>query len=106
MSTEVELRTATAAEKPCELYSHRASPRPSRTQGHHRHPVYLQNKVYGKIRDTELIWLCGLCHDSVHDWISFLLGEAREPSPHPGRKAKKEAEATVAWYTHAVATTR
>jgi hypothetical protein len=99
-----EPRTAQAAERPCELYAHSNSPRPTRTQGHHRHPVYLQNRVYGGIRDPELMWLCGLCHDSVHDWISHLLGEAREPNPHPGRLAKAEAERTVAWYWSATPT--
>jgi hypothetical protein len=91
-------RTAQAAEKPCQLYAHSDPPRPTRTQGHHRHPVYLQNRVYGQIRDPELLWLCGLCHDSVHDWISWLLGEARKPEPEPGWKAKAEAQRTVDWY--------
>lgn len=94
-------KTAKAADHPCELYTHDGYPRPTRTQYHHRHPVYLQNRVYGQIRDQDrpdMLWLCGLCHDSVHDWVSYLLGEAREPYPHPGRKAKQEAERTVAWY--------
>jgi hypothetical protein len=93
-----EVRTATAETHPCQLYAHSGSPHPTRTQGHHRHPVYLQNRVYGKIQDTELLWVCGLCHDSIHDWVSWLLGEAREPNPKPGRKTIEEAERTVAWY--------
>ena len=93
-----EPRTAQAANKPCELYAHTSSPIPSRTQGHHRHPVYLQNRAYGGIRDPELLWLCGLCHDSVHDVISWLLGEARQPIPMPGLYAIREARRTVAWY--------
>lgn len=60
--------------------------------------MYLQNREYGEIRDPQLIWLCGLCHDSRHDWIGFLLGETREPSPHPGIKHKAEAQRTVDWY--------
>jgi len=89
---------AQADHRPCELYAHTASPRPSRTQGHHRHPVYLQNRVYGEIRDPELLWLCGLCHDSVHDVIGWLLGEARRPEPMPGRSAVHEAQRAVDWY--------
>jgi hypothetical protein len=92
-----EIRTAKAAERPCELYEYHA-PRPSRTQGHHRHPVYLQNRVYGRIRDPELAWLCGTCHDAVHDWLSYLLGEARKPNPVPGRKARAEAQRTYEWW--------
>lgn len=90
--------TAQASERPCELYAHSAAPIPSRTQGHHRHPVYLQNRVYGGIRDPELLWVCGLCHDSIHDVVSWLLGEARKPDPMPGRKAQAEARRTVDWY--------
>lgn len=98
-----EPTTAQAADKPCELYVHKIAPRPSRTQGHHRHPVYLQNRVYGKTQDTELMYLCGLCHDSVHDWVSYLLGEAREPNPNPGFKHKAEARRVVGWYNAAKA---
>ena len=96
-----EPRTAQATQKPCELYAHTDSPHPSRTQYHHRHPVYLQNRVYGEIRDAagdKMIWLCGLCHDSVHDVIGWLLGETRKPDPMPGRNAIAEAKRTVAWY--------
>jgi hypothetical protein len=90
--------TAQAEQRPCELYAHTAAPRPSRTQGHHRHPVYLQNRVYGSIRDPQLLWLCGLCHDSVHDVVSWLLGEARKPEPMPGRNTVTEAKRTVDWF--------
>lgn len=93
-----ELRTATAASRPCQLYAHSHPPRPTRTQGHHRHPVYLQNRLYGQIVLPELMWLCGLCHDSVHDVIGWLLGESRKPDPMPGHKAVAEARRTVSWY--------
>lgn len=89
--------TATASSRPCELYRYHA-PAPVRTQGHHRHPVYLQNRLFGRIVDNELLWVCGTCHDSVHEWVAYLLGEARRPSPEPGRLAKAEAERTVDWY--------
>lgn len=92
---------ATAASQPCELYDYHA-PKVVRTQGHHRHPVYLQNRVYGRILDPELLWVCGSCHDAVHEWIGFLLGETRRPDPEPGRKAKAEAETTVAWFRAAL----
>ena len=93
---------ATAAEKPCELYRYHA-PAVVRTQGHHRHPVYLQNRIYGRIQDPELMWLCGSCHDAVHEWIGFLLGETRRPNPEPGRLAKDEAQTTVTWFRAAIA---
>lgn len=93
-----EPKTAPAAVRPCQLYAHSGYPKPTRTQGHHPHPIYLQMRVYGEIRDKELKWFCGLCHDSVHDWISFLLGEARKPDPEPGYRAKAEAQAAYDWY--------
>ena len=96
----VEPRTARAADKPCQLHRHH-SPRVVRTQGHHRRPVYLQNQVYGRIQDPELLWLCGSCHDAVHEWLSWLLGEARKPDPEPGRLAKAEAQAAFDWFTEA-----
>lgn len=94
--------TALAALRPCQLYAYH-QPRPTRTQGHHRYPVYLQNRVFGRIALPELLWLCGTCHDSVHDWISWLLGEARKPDPEPGRLAKTEARRTVDWYLQEMA---
>lgn len=98
----IPTRIARAADKPCELYAHNGYPRPSRTQGHHRHPVYLQNRVYGQIRDPELMWLCGLCHDNVHEYLSWRLREAREPYPMPGGKVRIEALRTLAWYNAAL----
>lgn len=95
-----ETPKASAAEKPCALYKTHA-PVVVRTQGHHRHPVYLQNQAYGRIQDPELMWLCGSCHDSVHSWINYLLGEWQEPNPHPGRNVKAEAQRAVDWFTAA-----
>lgn len=104
MTTEAteELREATATKRPCQLHKHHW-PRPSRTEGHHRHPVYLQNRVYGQIKDPELLWVCGTCHDNIHEWLSFLLGEARRPDPEPGRLAKAEAQRSYDWYMAALA---
>lgn len=98
-----EPRTAQAAEKPCELYAHNAPPIPSRTQGHHRYPMYLQRRVWGEVRDGTLAYLCGLCHDSVHDVIGWQLGETRRPEPMPGRNVLREAQRTVDWYRAALA---
>lgn len=92
------LRTARAEDRPCELVGYHA-PRPSRTQGHHRSPVYLQNRLYGRIMDGTLLWACGTCHDNIHEWLGYLLGESRQPSPEPGYKAKAEAQRTFDWYT-------
>ncbi len=92
-----EPRTARAADQPCELYRYHA-PRVVQTAGHHVAPVYLQNRVYGRIQDPTLKWLCPNCHTAVHEVIGWLLGETREPSPMPGRNVIEEAERTVAWY--------
>lgn len=97
-------RRALAAVRPCELYTHGDTPRPSRTQGHHVIAEFLQRRVYGKTVDEQVIWLCGLCHDSVHDWLMWLLGEWREPLPHPSPRAKKCAQIAFDWYLeHAAA---
>lgn len=89
--------TATAAEHPCEVYTYHA-PQPVRTQFHHSKPVYLQNRVYGRITFAADTWCCGTCHDSIHEWIGYLLGESRKPDPEPGWKIKQRAQATVDWY--------
>jgi hypothetical protein len=95
------VRTATAAAHPCQLYAHASAPRPSRTQYHHRFPQYLQERVWGAVRlqsGDDMLWLCGLCHDSVHDWLSWLLGEARCPAPAPSARAQTEAARAANWY--------
>lgn len=89
---------ASALDRPCEMYLDHGSAVPAVTQGHHRKPVYLQNRLYGKIVHAELLWLCGTCHDNVHAWLYWLMGERRQPAPVPHR-ARREAEATFAWYT-------
>lgn len=94
---------ATAGTNPCTLYAHTGSPWPIRTQYHHSRPVYLQNRVYGEIRYGPDTWLCGLCHDSVHEVIAWLLGEGRQPNPEPGRNTLAAAQATVDWYHAAMA---
>lgn len=94
-------RTAPAGLHPCQLYAHVAAPVPVRTQYHHSRPVYLQNRVYGRILHPADTWLCGLCHDAVHETIDWLLGEGRQPSPMPGRNTIAEARRTVAWYQQA-----
>jgi len=92
--------TAMAVNRPCQLHKYH-SPKPSRTEGHHRHPVYLQNQVYGHIKDPELLWVCGTCHDNIHEWLGWLLKESREPNPHPGTYAKKEAQLSFDWFVEA-----
>lgn len=93
-------RTATATARPCELYAYHA-PTVTRTQGHHIFPVYLQNRVYGRIVLPDLIWLCGNCHDSTHEWLSWLLGDARHPDPVPPPRARALAQKAFDWYTTA-----
>lgn len=91
--------TARADDHPCELYGTHW-PVPIRTQYHHSRPVYLQNEVYGRIVYPADFWVCGTCHDSLHEVISWLLEEGREPSPLPGPRTKVRLKAaeTVKWY--------
>lgn len=90
--------TASAASRPCQLYAHSVAPVPSRTQGHHRYPVYLQERLWGEVRETELLWLCGTCHDNVHEALGWLLRESRIPDPMPGYKTLAEAKRAANWY--------
>jgi hypothetical protein len=95
--------TAPAAEKPCELYKHTRPPFPLRTQGHHRLPQYLQKRVWGEVRDNEdILWVCGLCHDALGEWIAYLLKEGRRPDPFIEGNFRREAEYTVARYERAM----
>ena len=92
---------AQAAERPCQLYAYHA-PAVVQTEGHHRHPVYLQNRAYGRIRDPQLLWLCGNCHAAVHRWLAFLLGEQSRPQPEPAPRQKAEAQRSADWYWSAL----
>lgn len=89
--------TATARDHPCELYVYHW-PRPIRTQFHHSKPVYLQNRLFGRILYGPDFWVCGTCHDSLHETIDWLLSEGRKPNPMPGRKVLRKAGETVDWY--------
>jgi hypothetical protein len=100
--TVVAHERAAADVRPCQLYVDHGSAVPSFTEGHHRHPVYLQNRVYGRILDPQLLWLCSTCHDNVHGWLYWLLGERKKPSVLPPPRARQEAQAAYDWYLAAV----
>ena len=88
--------TAPFDDKPCELLKeHR--PIPTLTEYHHSKPVYLQNRLYGRIVYGADTYLCANCHDSVHEWIYWLMGE-RRAEPRVGYAAKAFAAKTVDWY--------
>lgn len=89
--------TAFANVQPCQLVSYHA-PKPVMTEYHHTKPVFLQNRVYGKIVYGADLYVCSSCHDSIHAWLYWLLGEHRQPEG-VGRAAKTSAEATFKWYT-------
>lgn len=98
--------TATATQHPCQLYAHSAAPVPCRTQYHHRYPEYLQGRLWGGTRlegGEHMLWVCGLCHDSIHEVLGWLLEETRRPDPMPGLYAVREATRTVLWYQQTLA---
>lgn len=97
-----DMITAPAAEQPCELYVHNRSPLPVRTQAHHRFPEFLQRRVWGDELDGEIMWLCGLCHDAVHEWISYRLGQGRRPNPYIEGHFLKEANYALFRYEQAM----
>ncbi len=90
--------TAPAAQEPCALYKDHGSAVPSVTQGHHIHPLYLQERKYSEVRDEQVLYLCGTCHDNVHAWLYALMGERRRPDPIPPARARALAEAALEWY--------
>lgn len=90
-------RQAPYRDHPCTLVRYHA-PTPSTTEYHHSKPVFLQNRLYGEIRYGADTWLCSNCHDSVHEWLYWLLG-MRRAEPHVGTAARAEAQRTYEWYT-------
>lgn len=96
--TQIVHDKAFAMVHPCELYLDHGSAQPSLTQGHHRHPQYLQERLWGEVRDQTLLWVCGTCHDNIHEWLYWLLGEHRRPQPDPPPRAKHEAQMAFEWY--------
>jgi hypothetical protein len=86
----------TAYDRSCELVSYHA-PAPVVTEHHHRRPIYLQLHLWGAVRYPADLWVCSNCHEAIHAWAYWLLGERKQP-PRIGRAAKAEAESMVAWY--------
>jgi hypothetical protein len=96
MDAVPEPTTAFFAAQPCRLVDYHA-PTPVMTEYHHTKPVFLQNRLYGKILFPADLWVCSNCHDSIHAWLYWLLGERAQP-PYIGRAAKAEAQRTYDWY--------
>ena len=88
--------TAFAKEHPCSLVSYHA-PTPVMTEYHHSKPIFLQYRLFGKVIYGPDTWVCSNCHDAIHAWLYYLLGEHHKP-PHIGRAAKLEAQRTYDWY--------
>lgn len=91
-----EPRKAFVDDETCQLVTYHA-PEPVVVEYHHQKPVFLQNRLYGRILYGPSLWVCSSCHDSIHAWLYWLLGEHRQP-PRIGRAAKAEAERTFRWY--------
>jgi hypothetical protein len=89
-------RKAFRDEEDCRLAAYH-QPEPVMVEYHHQKPVFLQDALYGKIVYGPSLWVCGNCHDAIHAWLYWLLGEHREP-PKVGRLAKAEAQRTFEWF--------
>ena len=89
-------RTAFYEDHPCQLVRFHA-PRPVITEYHHTKPEYLQKRLYGHTVYGPDLWVCSNCHEAIHAWLYFLMGERKEPQ-HVGRSAKRSAEATLKWF--------
>ena len=90
------LERAMAEEHPCELYAYHR-PVPAITEFHHSKPVFLQNRLHGKIKHSADVWLCPTCHSNVHAWLDWLLKE-RRLEPKVSLRARKAAQETFDWY--------
>lgn len=90
--------TAQAALKPCELYKDHGSATPVITQGHHIYPIYLQNRKFGRIVHPDLMWLCGTCHDNIHAWLYWIMGERKQPLTTVPPRARAQAEFVLNWF--------
>ena len=90
--------TASFSDKPCELHKYHWPP-VLETEGHHDLPVYLQNRVYGRITVPDLTWVCDTGHKNVHAWIYFLLGERKHSPARRGTRSEMAlAMKAVEWY--------
>lgn len=96
MQTDGQTRKAQFTEQPCALVNYHA-PTPVITEYHHQRPVFLQDRLYGQIVYGPSLWVCANCHEAIHAWLYFRLGEHREPT-YIGRAAKAEAERAYMWY--------
>lgn len=96
LDPEYMVERAFFVDKPCELVVYHA-PTPVMTEGHHIHPVFLQMRLWGEVKDNTLKFVCSNCHDAIHAWLYWLLGERRRP-PYMGRNAQVEAYRTYSWY--------
>lgn len=90
------VRSASFTDHSCELVGYHA-PAVVITEYHHQKPVFLQNRVYGHVKYGPSLWVCSNCHEAIHAWLYWLLGERKKPV-NVGRAAKAEAERTHAWY--------
>lgn len=88
--------TAYIGEQVCQLVNYHA-PEPVVLEYHHQKPVYLQDRLYGKILFGPSLWVCANCHEAIHAWLYWLLGERKQPA-RIGYHAKAEAERTYSWY--------
>lgn len=92
-------RLARADVRPCEVHGYHWPPY-IETEGHHIFPVYLQNKVYGKIVKPDLVWTCDTGHKNMHAWLSYLLGERKvRPFRNCTQREREYVMKAVTWFT-------
>lgn len=97
-------RMASADVRPCEVHGYHWPPY-LETEGHHIYPVYLQNRIFGKIVLPDLVWTCDNGHKNIHAWLSFMLGERkRKPFRRGTRKEMELVMEAFDWYTGAKTT--
>lgn len=103
MSTTDLVLSADGSERPCRFHKYHWPP-VLETELHHLKPVYLQNRVHGKIVDPTTAPACPTGHSNFHAWISYLLGERRRRPWRLGTRVEmKHAREVVDWYLAATA---
>lgn len=96
MTQTAVMEKAFATDKPCALVGYHA-PLPVMTEHHHSKPSYLQTRLYGKVVYAADIYYCSNCHDAVHAWTYWLMGERQMPM-NMGRNAKAAGQAIYDWF--------
>jgi hypothetical protein len=81
----------------CQIHKNHGSAQPYRLVGHHVFPQSLQKKVYGKVTNQTLVWVCDNGHYTIHGILTVLMLGHKLSSPQIYRNKKEYALAVEAF---------